>query len=306
VEGSVTVAVPVVLGAVAAVASVVAMLAMVAGRSRRAAERRAAEVVALAEEAARVQREQDRLASEKSTLEQAREAQRALLRSVSHDLRTPLAAIRAVASDLRAAPTAYDEATRRELLDVVGDEAERLDRLVGNLLSLSRIEAGALTPDRQAVDVEELVVERVRRLSRLLRDVAVETELPPGIPLVDADYTLLDQVVSNLLENAARHAPSRSTVRIAARDTGGTLEISVSDQGPGVAPVDRDWIFEPFRSGNGSRSSGVGLAICKAVVEAHGGHIAVGEADGGGARFTFTLPLHWVRPQPDVMAARVS
>jgi two-component system, OmpR family, sensor histidine kinase KdpD len=191
-----------------------------------------------------------------------------------------------------------------ELLDVVGDEAERLDRLVGNLLSLSRIEAGALLPDLQAVDVEELVAERVRRLSRLLRDVEVATELPPDIPLVDADYTLLDQVVSNLLENAARHAPPGSAIRIAARDTGGTLEISVSDQGAGVPPADREWIFEPFRSGNGSRSSGVGLAICRAVVEAHGGRITVGDADGGGARFTFTLPLHWVRPQTGEAPAR--
>lgn len=284
------------LTAFAAVALVVATLVAVAGERRRAAEQRAAEILALSEEKARIQREQDRLSSEKTALEQAQDARRALLRSVSHDLRTPLAAIRAVASDLRSAPAAYDEATRGELLDVVSDEAERLDRLVSNLLSLSRIEAGALTPDLQAVDVEELVDERVRRLSRLLRDVEVETDLPPDLPLVDADYTLLDQVVTNLLENAARHTPPHSAIRIGARDVGGMLELSVSDDGPGVQPADRDWIFEPFRTGNGSRSSGIGLAICKAIVEAHGGGIRVTEADQGGAQFAFTVPIHWVHP----------
>jgi two-component system sensor histidine kinase KdpD len=136
----------------------------------------------------------------------------------------------------------------------------------------------------------------VRRLSRLLRDAQVETDLPPDLPLVDADYTLVDQVVSNLLENAVRHTPSHAAVRIAARDAGAMVEVSISDDGKGVPLADRDWIFEPFRAGNGSRSSGIGLAICKAIVEAHGGQVAVTEAPGGGARFAFTLPVHWVRP----------
>jgi two-component system, OmpR family, sensor histidine kinase KdpD len=139
----------------------------------------------------------------------------------------------------------------------------------------------------------------VRRLSRLLRDVKVESNLPPDLPLVDADYTLLDQVVTNLLENAARHTPLHAAVCIAARDAGGMVEVSITDQGKGVPAADRDWIFEPFRTGSGSRSSGIGLAICRAIVEAHGGHIAVTEPPGGGARFGFTLPIHWVRPTTD-------
>jgi two-component system sensor histidine kinase KdpD len=238
-------------------------------------------------------------AVELETLEQAGHAQRALLRSVSHDLRTPLAAIRAVASDLRDESNDYDDATRHDLLDVVGDEAERLDRLVANLLSLSRVEAGALAPEVQAVDVEELLADRVRRLSRLLQDVKVEMDLPELLPLVDADYTLLDQVITNLLENAARHAPPHSVIRIDVRELGGRVEVAVSDQGPGVAPADREWIFEAFRSGDSSRrSTGIGLAICKAIVEAHGGTIMVTDAvDGGGARFAFTLPIHWARPE---------
>jgi K+-sensing histidine kinase KdpD len=262
-----------------AVALTVSTLVAMAAEGRRAAEQRA------------------QLAEEKTALEQAEDARRALLRSVSHDLRTPLAAIRAITSDLRAGAV-YDEETRRELLDVVGDEAERLDRLVANLLSLSRIEAGALTPDLQAVDLDELLTERVRRLSRLLRDLKVETRLPDLLPLVDADYVLVDQVVTNLLENAARHAPPGSMITIEARDLGDVMEVAVSDQGSGVPAAERRAIFEPFRTGSTSeRSSGVGLAICKAIVEAHGGRIAVGDAPGGGARLAFTLPIHWVRPE---------
>ncbi|HET6953082.1 MAG TPA: ATP-binding protein [Acidimicrobiales bacterium] len=278
-----------------AVALTVATLVALANERRRAAEHRAQEILALSEEREQARRAQAQLASEKVALQQAEDTRRALLRSVSHDLRTPLAAIRAITSDLRAG-TVYDEQTRHELLDVVSDEAERLDRLVANLLSLSRIEAGALVPEIQAVDLDELLTDRVARLSRLLRDVRVETRLPDLVPLVDADYVLVDQVVTNLLENAARHAPAGSTVRIEACDRGDVMEVAVSDCGPGVAPADRGWIFEPFRAGgNGSRSSGVGLAICKGIVEAHGGRMGVGEAEGGGARFTFTLPVHVAR-----------
>lgn len=266
-----------------AVALVVAGLLALATERRRIAEQHADEVVALA---------------------RTGEAQRALLRSVSHDLRTPLAAIRAVATDLRDGSADYDETTRRELLDVVSDEAERLDRLVANLLSLSRIEAGALAPELQAVDLDELLTDRVRRLSRLLQDVTVEVHGPEVLPLVDADYTLVEQVVTNLLENAARHAPAGSVIRIDLAETGddgGTMEVAVSDQGPGVAAGDRDWVFEPFRSGSGGHTRGIGLAICKAIVEAHGGRITVGDGPGGrGARFAFTLPVHWARPdRPD-------
>ncbi len=289
------------LVAFGAVAFTVATLVARATDRRRAAETRAEQVMTLSRERERIIGEQQRLASEKTALEQAESARRALLRSVSHDLRTPLAAIRAITSDLRSGAS-YDEATRDDLLDVVADEAERLDRLVANLLSLSRIEAGALVPDLQAVDLDELCADRVRRLSRLLRDVRVATHLPPGLPLVDADYVLLDQVLTNLLENAARHSPPGGTIRIDACERGEMMEVSVSDQGVGVPSDERAQIFEPFRTGSSpQRSSGVGLAICRAIVEAHGGTITVDDADAGapeggrGARFGFTLPLHHLR-----------
>jgi two-component system sensor histidine kinase KdpD len=226
-----------------------------------------------------------------AVLERVDEQRAALLRSVSHDLRTPLASIRAAATDLRDG-VSYTDATRNELLDLVAGEAERLDRLVANLLSLSRIEAGAFQPDRQAVAVDELITDRISRLDRLLSSVRLQTDVATDLPLVDVDYVQMDQVLTNLLENAARYAPPGSSVRITAQTTDSTVTVSVTDEGPGINSVEEATIFEPFRRSTGSSSTGIGLAICKAIVEAHGGHIAVENVMGGGARFSFTLPVH--------------
>jgi two-component system sensor histidine kinase KdpD len=287
---------------VALVVFVVVALAMgllVAGQAerRRAAEQREAELRTLYEDLHAMSEEREQLAEEATraqVLERVDEQRAAMLRSVSHDLRTPLASIRAVASDLRDGTT-YDDETRKELLETVCDEAERLDRIVANLLSLSRIEAGALTPDRQAVDLDELVADRLRRLGPLFRQVRVQVDIPPDLPLVDGDYTQLDQVVTNLVENAARHAPPASLVRISAEARNGMVELRVADEGIGVPEYERRRIFEPFRKGEGSRSSGVGLAICKAIVEAHGGTIEVDRTPGGGATFVVCLPMREVR-----------
>jgi two-component system sensor histidine kinase KdpD len=247
---------------------------------RHAAEQRAVELERLSSEVTRL-----------AVLEQVDADRRALLRSVSHDLRTPLSTIRAVTSDLRSGVD-YDEDTRAELLDLVGDEADRLDRLVANLLNMTRIEAGALVPERQAVDLGELVHDRVRHLSRLVRDVRLEINVPADLPLVDVDYTLVEQVLTNLLENAVRYAPQRTTVRVGARREGAMVRAWVADEGIGIPEYQQTQVFEPFRRGRGSRSSGVGLAICKAIVEAHGGTIDARSAHGGGTRFEFTLPVH--------------
>jgi K+-sensing histidine kinase KdpD len=258
--------------------------------AREADRRRAAEV--RADELAKLYRENEKMReglTRLQVLEEVDAQRQALLRSVSHDLRTPLASIRAAASELReGAP--HDEDARAELLALVGDEAERLDRLVANLLNLSRIEAGVLRPQRQAIALDELVAERVRKLSRLFTEVRVQVDVPADLPYADADYTLLDQVVSNLLENAARHSPARSTVWISARPAGEFIEVSVTDEGRGITGPERVQLFEPFRAGPGSASSGIGLAICKAIVEAHGGTIDAAGVPGKGARFTFTVP----------------
>jgi len=223
------------------------------------------------------------------TLEQIDIQRASLLRSVSHDLRTPLAAIRAVATDLRDG-VQYDEGTRYELLTTVCDEVDRLDRLVANLLSMSRIEAGAFTPDRQAIDLLELVEERLRRLASLLAQHEIRVDIPQDLPLLDADYSQLEQVLTNLLANAARHSPAGSDIWITARSNSNSVRIEISDRGLGVPEEASEVIFEAFRRGEGSGSTGIGLAICRAIVEAHGGSIRVERAFGGGASFVITIP----------------
>ena len=281
------------LGVFVVVAAAIGTLVAREAERRRGAEQRADEMRELHGRYEAVVAEREALAEETTrlaVLEQVDQQRSALLRSVSHDLRTPLATIRAVTSDLRDG-AAYDPATRDELLDLVSDEAERLDRIVANLLDLSRIEAGALQPNRQAVVLEELVADRVGRLRRLFQQVRVQVDVPAALPLLDADYTQLDQVLTNLLENAARHSPPRSTVRLGARSRDDMVEVWVTDEGPGVSPFEHDRIFQPFRTGHGSASTGVGLAICRAIVEAHGGTISVHGAAGGGAQFRFTMPV---------------
>jgi two-component system sensor histidine kinase KdpD len=155
---------------------------------------------------------------------------------------------------------------------------------------MSRIEAGALRPERQAVDLAELIGDRVRRLGRLFVDVRLQTDVDPGLPLVSGDYSQLDQVLTNLLENAARYAPPGSTVRIGARPADGRVQVMVADEGIGVPDFEASRIFQPFRRGEGSTSSGLGLAISHAIVDAHGGTIRVERTPGGGATFVFDLP----------------
>ncbi|HEX3542306.1 MAG TPA: ATP-binding protein [Acidimicrobiales bacterium] len=316
--GSARVAVPddaVALVVFGLVALTVGTLVALEEDRRRAAEQRAEEInamharfQALVAEREHLRQEADRVA----VMEQVDVQRAALLRSVSHDLRTPLSSIRAVASDLRSGEV-HSDAVRHELLGLVCVQAERLDRIVANLLSLSRIEAGAFQPDRQAVDLEELVREVTSRLQPLFDDDAIRVDCHLGrdLPLVDVDYVQIDQVLSNLLENAARFSPPGGAVHVHAvagagagagagpvgRPSGngstGCVEVSVSDEGPGIPPPDLARIFEPFRAGRAAQDSvsGVGLALCKAIVEAHGGMITAANNPAGGARLCFTLPV---------------
>ena len=249
-------------------------------RQREEEQRRVAELNAqIAEHATRM-----------AVLQQVDEQRVALLRSVSHDLRTPLATIRAVATDLRDS-NLHDEATRQELLKSVSDEAERLDRLVGNLLSMSRIEAGSMHVADQVVDLTELLQLTVMRLGPLFPHVEVEVEIDAALPMIDGDPLLLDEVVSNLLENASRYAPAGSTVSVELMTgEGHTVRLLVLDHGPGVDPKFVDHVFQPFWRGPDSHSSGLGLAIARAIVEAHGGTIDVSQTPGGGATFEVQLP----------------
>lgn len=283
------------LGALLVVAGTVGLLVAREGDRRREAEGREADLRALTgrlEELHRGNLELSERASQADELERLDDQRSALLRSVSHDLRTPLSAIRAVVTDLRSG-VELDDATRVELLGLVSDEVDRLDRLVANLLSLSRIEADAVVLERQAVDLEELVADQLRRLAPLFVDLRTRVSIPADLPLLDADYSQLEQVFMNLLANAARHAPSGTDVWVVvAKEGADQVRVEVSDRGSGVPAAEAERIFEPFQRGEGSRSTGIGLAICRAIVEAHGGEIRVERTFGGGATFVFTLPVH--------------
>lgn len=225
----------------------------------------------------------------------AREQQRAvLLRSVSHDLRNPLGAIRAASADLRA-DVIGDPATRNQLLDLVLAESDRLDRIVRNLLSLSRIEAGALAPDAAPESLADIVRDSVERLQRGAASAIVHPrivlDIADDLPDVLVDRVQLDQVVTNLIENAMRHAIGSDTIEVRARtDSPGSVIVSVIDSGPGFPGATRGPSFEFFKPSGITGAEGIGLAVCKAIVEAHGGSIAADDAPDGGARVTFSIP----------------
>jgi len=222
----------------------------------------------------------------------------ALLNSVSHDLRTPLASIKASASSLLDKEIVWSDAEHDEFLTTINVEADRLTHLVHNLLDMSRIEAGALDPRLVESSVAEVVgpvVRRARAASRQRIDVDVPDELPPVL----VDPVRLDQVLTNLLDNARAYAAG-SPVQVVARQAGGTVELRVADHGPGIPGPERERIFDQFYrlKGGGRRpeGTGMGLAICRGIVEAHGGRLRVETTPGGGASFVLTLPVSSRRP----------
>jgi K+-sensing histidine kinase KdpD len=225
------------------------------------------------------------------------ERRSSLLSALSHDLRTPLAAITGAATTLRDESAAIDSAQQREMLETICEEADRLERLVRNLLDMTRLESGALVVKRQWMPLEEIVGSALTRLESQLQGRPVRTDLPDDLPLVSADAVLLEQVFVNLLENAAKYTPEGSPIEIVAhgRANGreGAITIEVSDRGPGIPPGNESRLFEKFFRGPqaGSTSAGLGLAICRGVVGAHGGTIVAANRPGGGAVFRMTLPI---------------
>jgi two-component system sensor histidine kinase KdpD len=223
---------------------------------------------------------------------QADEMKTALLHAVSHDLRTPLASIKANVSGLRQAEVAYTAEDRAELLEAIDDETDRLDRLVANLLDASRLEAGVLVPHKQPQDLAELVRAVLARMAGRLSGRLVRFDVQPQMPLVRCDYGQIDQAVTNLIENAARHTPPGSPIEIRLMADDGSAYLDVVDHGPGIADEDRVRIFRPFeRSRTTAPGSGLGLAIARGMAEAHGGSLDVRRTPGGGAQFSLTLPL---------------
>lgn len=230
---------------------------------------------------------------------EAEQLRSSLLSSVSHDLKTPLAAIAGASSSLLEAD-AIDADTRRQLLETVSEEAARLNRLLENILQMSRLNAGDVPPNRQWHVVEEIVGSALHRTRHDLQEHRVEVELPADLPLIHVDGLLLEQLLVNLFENAARYTPPRSRIIISAAASSQQFRLIVADDGPGIPPGSEERIFEKFYRADGSdrsRGSGLGLAICRAVARAHGGEITAGNRADGGAEFILRLPITQKPPQ---------
>ncbi|MCB5410929.1 sensor histidine kinase [Pseudogemmobacter faecipullorum] len=220
----------------------------------------------------------------------------ALLTSISHDLRTPLAAIMGAAGTLRDYFTALPEAGRRDLLLTVVDESERLNRFIANLLDMTRIESGATAPNLSTLALDEALGAVLRRAGKLLAQHRTEVSLPEGLPMLRLDPVLFEQVLFNLLDNAAKYAPAQSLIRITARTEGGQLILQIQDEGPGIPEADLERVFDIFyrvlKGDQVQAGTGLGLAICRGFITAMGGTItAQNRRDRSGAVFTLRLPV---------------
>ena len=233
--------------------------------------------------------------AEQAQILQAREnLERALLNSISHDLRTPLSSVTGVLTSLREEGSHLSDQARRELLDTACSEAERLNRFVGNLLDMTRIEAGAIRLNFEACDVQDLVGCALAALEPRIEDRQISFRMQPVMPLVPMDMVLMTQVLVNLLDNAHKYSPKGSTIEVIAQVEENWLVLEILDRGPGVPEHDLKRVFDKFYRipvPEGAGGTGLGLSICKGIVEAHGGSISAGNRVGGGLRIEIRLPL---------------
>lgn len=222
-----------------------------------------------------------------------------LLSSVSHDLRTPLAVITGAASSLLENDNTLTTQDRRELAQVTYEEAERLNRLVGNLLDMTRLQSGGIRASKEWQPLEEVIGTTLNRMEKRLADRPVSVSLPDDLPLVAFDSTLIEQVLLNLLDNAARYTPSGSPIELSASQDGQNVRVEVADHGSGLQPGDEQRIFGKFYRAQPTttRGAGLGLSICQGIVDIHGGRIWAENRPEGGARFCFTLPLDGEPPK---------
>jgi len=242
-------------------------------------------------------RELFRLRQEAEIEVQNERTRNALLSAVSHDIKTPLASIYGAATSLLEEEARLDSDARRELVESISDDAERLNRVVTNLLEMTRLNAG-LQPARDWYPLEEIIGSALTRLEKSLRGRQITANVAPDLPLVYVDGVLLEQVFVNLLENVAKYTPKGGHVKIVAESNGSKIAVSIEDQGPGFAPGDEAHLFDKFFRGKveGVRGVGLGLAICKAIVEIHDGTITAANSPLGGAVVRFELPVGGVPP----------
>jgi two-component system sensor histidine kinase KdpD len=224
---------------------------------------------------------------------EAMELRAALFSSVTHDLRSPLASIKAAVTSLLDDSAPHDDAQRHELLETVVEESDRLNRLVGNLIDLARMRSGGLEPAVEPTAIEEVIDSVLHRMRATLKPFRVRTLIRPDLPDISADPVQLDQALTNVLENAVRYSPEGGEIVVTAARWHDVVRISVSDQGPGVPAEDRERVFEAFYRrdvGDGRAGSGLGLAIVRAIATAHGGRAWLERSATGGAVVTIELP----------------
>ena len=220
----------------------------------------------------------------------------ALLTSISHDLKTPLAAVLGAAGTLRDLSSDLTDAEKADLLATIIDESERLNRFIANLLDMTRLESGAVVPNAAPHDVDEIVGSALRRAGKILARHHVELELAVGLPMLEIDAVLFEQVLFNILDNAAKYSPAGTTIRIQSWRDGGSVCLQVADEGGGIPPADLERIFDKFyRAQKGDQvraGTGLGLAISRGFVEAmHGTITAANRTDRTGAAFVIRLPV---------------
>ena len=232
---------------------------------------------------------------EQAQLVRSREnLERALLNSISHDLRTPLATITGVLGSFRDGVEHLSEPTRRELLETAWEEAGRLNRFVGNLLDMTRLEAGGVKPNLEECDIQDLIGCAVATFESRRQGRRIDIRVAPDLPMVRLDMVLMIQVLINLLDNALKYSPMDAPVEIAAQVSGKHLILEVADRGPGVREHELKWIFDKFYrvpAPEGVSGTGLGLSICKGIVEAHGGKIRAENRAEGGLRVIVAMPL---------------
>jgi two-component system sensor histidine kinase KdpD len=227
--------------------------------------------------------------AEAEAARQADAAKTVILHAVSHDLRSPLTAIRTAAAGLREENTTAED--RLALIDAIEEEAERLTRLIANLLDLSRIEAGAVHPRTDWCDLLDVISSAISHVREPAAPHRIQIELEGELPLVRADPAQLERVFSNLIENALRYSPPDESVRISGGTGAGKVTVRVVDRGPGVPMSHRNAIFKPFHTGNEREGAGLGLAICKGFVEANGGELSLQADSADGTAFAVSFPL---------------
>ncbi|MHB8092303.1 MAG: DUF4118 domain-containing protein [Syntrophales bacterium] len=228
---------------------------------------------------------------------EAQNVKNTFLSSISHDLRSPLAVVAGAASTLLEKDASLDRPARLELLHTIHEETDRLERIIRNVLNLTRLDSGTITVHKEWQPLEEIIGVVLNRFADRFRERSLELKIPPDLPLIPFDTLLMEQVLSNLMENALRHTPTGTPVEITVTPQKSAVMIEIADRGPGIPAHEGEAIFKKFtRGANTQMGAGIGLSICRVIIEAHGGRIWVENRTGGGAAFKFVIPVEGTPP----------